>query len=178
MPSAFVPQSSVPTGTPRTLPRVAWLDDAPEVQAAWQAALAWLRDHPEDTAPLGGAYGIGVHYYRAESEVGDHLWGPSVALMRVFIEGELVFEAEGDLRATHAFWEPAAIEWGPGPDDRRVRAVRHERAGDALADARAAARHEGDLAGEDVVLEHAHGPNCTLCRACTRSTSSSSEPAR
>ena len=80
-------------------------------------------DHPEDTAPLGGAYGIGVHYYRAESEVGDHLWGPSVALMRVFIEGELVFEAEGDLRATHAFWEPAAIEWGPGPDDRRVRPV-------------------------------------------------------
>lgn len=50
MPSAFVPQSSVPTGTPRTRPRVAWLDDAPEAQAAWQAALAWLRDHPEDTA--------------------------------------------------------------------------------------------------------------------------------
>lgn len=70
---------------------------------------------PEDTAALGGAYRVGVHYYRSSAGViGDY--GPSLATVRIYLDGMLAHEGSRMLLDTDDFWEPAAIHW---TDDRQ-----------------------------------------------------------
>jgi len=61
------------------------------------------------TAPLGGPYVIGTHYYRstAANEVGD--LGPSTVTVRIWVRGELTFEESAVLESQGDWWIAAEI---------------------------------------------------------------------
>lgn len=58
-------------------------------------------------------YVVGVHVYR------DHGFGPSIATVRIYFHGELMYEQDRILPATNTFWEVARIDW----PDRVLRVV-------------------------------------------------------
>ena len=58
-------------------------------------------DQPE----LGTDYRVGVHYWS------DHGQGPARATVRIFIRGELLFEASEILPSSGDWWEVAEIQW-------------------------------------------------------------------
>ncbi len=59
-------------------------------------------DNPEN----GVTYRVGVHYYN------DHGYGPSVATVRVYVFGEMMFEArDTELPYPDAWWEVVSIAW-------------------------------------------------------------------
>lgn len=79
-------------------------------------------NNPENTQTLGGAYRVGVHYYRSFQEFGGGGdYGPSLATVRIYLGGLLAFEGERELFDTEDFWEVASIVWTPG--DRRVQPI-------------------------------------------------------
>lgn len=80
-------------------------------------------DAPEDTDALGGAYRVGVEYYRAHDLTTDMELGPSFVSLRVFLNGDLAWtnEAPMELPVAHAFWEAVEILWAP--EEHRVRVV-------------------------------------------------------
>ncbi len=84
----------------------------PEITTLWE---------PEDTTVLGNPYRVGVHYYRSENFLGEGLWGPSHATLRVFLSGELAGEWTRELAARDHFWEVAAIRWAA--DEQRVQEI-------------------------------------------------------
>lgn len=62
----------------------------------------------EHAAPNEGAYRVAVHYWN------DHDLGPSLATVRVYIDSNLVFEAEGVELVHGDMWEVADIAWPSG----------------------------------------------------------------
>ncbi|MCB9528327.1 MAG: hypothetical protein H6703_00285 [Myxococcales bacterium] len=79
-------------------------------------------NNPENTQMLGGAYRVGVHYYRSWEEFGGGGdYGPSLATVRIYLGGALAFEGERELFDTEDFWEVASIVWTPG--ERRVQPI-------------------------------------------------------
>ena len=58
-------------------------------------------DNPES----GTSYTVGVHYYN------DHGYGVSYATLRVYIFGELVFQAEDKEMYNDSWWVVASIDW-------------------------------------------------------------------
>ena len=61
-------------------------------------------NNPED----GIIYRVGVHYYN------DHGYGTSVATLRLYLYGTVVFEQEKELTARGQFWDVAGIAWPSG----------------------------------------------------------------
>lgn len=75
---------------------------------------------PEDTDVLGRGYQVGVHYFRAEN-FGLGTFGPSMARVRIFLDGALALDAQRELLETDHFWYAAEILWGEaGPEARLV----------------------------------------------------------
>jgi hypothetical protein len=56
----------------------------------------------------GLTYRIGVHYWN------DHGFGSSMATVRVYVYGELVFSASNVELVNHDLWEVATLEWLSG----------------------------------------------------------------
>jgi hypothetical protein len=71
-------------------------------------------DEPEDTGVLGGMYRVGVDYYREDNFATGRSWGPSTATIRIFLNGELAYEAQREMLGTHHFWTVAGVEWIDG----------------------------------------------------------------
>ena len=75
-------------------------------------------DLPESTDQLGAPYLVGVHARsQIDRETGLDL-GPSLATLRIYIDGELAWDFTEDghpgsreMRAAGHFWDAAAIEW-------------------------------------------------------------------
>jgi hypothetical protein len=61
-------------------------------------------DTPEDAA----TYRVGVEYRD------DGAYGPSIATVRIYVFGSIVFERSRELPADNFFWEVADIEWPSG----------------------------------------------------------------
>ena len=59
---------------------------------------------PED----GVVYRVGVHYW------GDHDFGPSLATVRVYIMGQLVFQESGVGMVEEDLWEVGSVAWPSG----------------------------------------------------------------
>jgi hypothetical protein len=76
---------------------------------------------PEDTDVLGAPYRVGVDYYR-DLTAGGESWGPSDAMVRIYLAGALAWENDfpRTLPQRGAFWDVARIFWGA---ERRVQAV-------------------------------------------------------
>jgi hypothetical protein len=68
-------------------------------------------ERPEDTGPLGGSYGIGVHYYRSRGPLGEVDFGPSVATVKIYEQERLLGTFQRLLNSASEFWEPARIHW-------------------------------------------------------------------
>jgi hypothetical protein len=75
-------------------------------------------DQPENTDLLGAPYLVGVHSYRTLSQDGATDFGPSKAVVRIFVDGELAWDFTEDdgpghrvMQAADHFWDVAAIEW-------------------------------------------------------------------
>ena len=74
-------------------------------------------NRPVNTQQLGGSYDVGAHYFRASrANFGGGEYGTSIATVRVYLEGDLAYEGEKELRATNDFWEVGSIVW---TDDER-----------------------------------------------------------
>jgi hypothetical protein len=58
-----------------------------------------------DQPQVGIDYRVGVHYWS------DHGQGPARATVRIFIRGELLFEASEVLPSSGAWWEVAEVQW-------------------------------------------------------------------
>ncbi len=56
----------------------------------------------------GTTYRVGVHYWN------DHGWGPSTAIVRIYLFGVLVYQGEKLLEESDVFWEVASMEWPSG----------------------------------------------------------------
>ena len=56
-------------------------------------------------SPEDAVYGVGVEYYD------NHGFGSSVATVRIYLLGELVFERTRELTESKQFWEVADIDW-------------------------------------------------------------------
>lgn len=79
-------------------------------------------NNPENTQQLGGAYRVGVHYYRSWQETGGGgEYGPSLVTVRIYLGGAVAYEGERELFDSGDFWEVASIVWTPG--DRRVQPI-------------------------------------------------------
>ncbi|MFN3199868.1 MAG: hypothetical protein ACE366_15835 [Bradymonadia bacterium] len=73
-------------------------------------------NNPENTTLLGAPYLVGVHYYRSNDLLGDFEYGASFARLRIFIQGELAWDFDGnekEMQAADHFWDAARIQWGP-----------------------------------------------------------------
>ena len=75
---------------------------------------------PESTADLGGDYTVAVHYYSQRDRIDGFMYGALKAFVRIFINGELVWDFNDDgqggfktLEAEGHFWEAATISWDP-----------------------------------------------------------------
>lgn len=75
-------------------------------------------NEPEDTDRLGAPYLVGVHYYRSTDRVTGEEFGPAIARLRIFIEGELSWDfteggrsGEKTMEGEDHFWDAAQIEW-------------------------------------------------------------------
>jgi hypothetical protein len=69
---------------------------------------------PEETGPLGGPYKVGVHAWNLFGSFGNADLGPSDVTLRIFLDGELEFEAERRFVADKDLWEAADIFWENG----------------------------------------------------------------
>ncbi len=83
-------------------------------------------DDPEETAPLGAPYGVGVHQFRATLGPDEAIPAPSTATIRIYFAGEVVHEASRLLPATDNFWEAANVHWENGRGRVEVTDVFHE----------------------------------------------------
>ncbi len=72
-------------------------------------------DDPQNTDELRAPYLVGVHYYRAEYFDITHpgTWGPSIATVRIYIDGVQKYEASRQLDETDNFWLAAEIHTTP-----------------------------------------------------------------
>lgn len=70
-------------------------------------------DGPEATAPLGGPYQVGVHYYRGFNPA-DEFWGPTDATVRVFVQGERAGTWSRLIENQLDLWIAVGITWGEG----------------------------------------------------------------
>lgn len=73
---------------------------------------------PENTEVLGAPYLIGVHYYSSQDRLTQFEYGPSIAKLRIFIDGELAWDfteddnpGEREMQAQDHFWDAAQIDW-------------------------------------------------------------------
>lgn len=74
---------------------------------------------------VGRVYRVGVHYFN------DHGFGSSVATVRVYVFGELVFDETRTLEGTGQMWEVATVAW-PSAAVTSLGMV-HDRMSDAVA---------------------------------------------
>jgi hypothetical protein len=77
--------------------------------------------NPENTTALGAPYIAGVHYYRSADRRTGFDFGPVVATLRVFVDGELAWDytdagqpGERAMEAEDHFWDAVDIEWPSG----------------------------------------------------------------
>jgi hypothetical protein len=73
---------------------------------------------PENTEVLGAPYLVGVHYYSSQDRLTQFDYGPSIASLRIFIDGELAWDfteddnpGEREMMAQDHFWDAAQIDW-------------------------------------------------------------------
>ena len=71
-------------------------------------------ERPEETGPLGGPYQVGVHAWNLFGSFGNADLGPSDVTLRIFLDGDLGFEAERRFVADKDLWEAADIFWEGG----------------------------------------------------------------
>lgn len=69
---------------------------------------------PEETAPLGGLYHIGVHYYRSIRRDETSTYGASEARVKIYLGGDLAWDDKALLRRTDDFWDIGRLEWANG----------------------------------------------------------------
>ena len=75
-------------------------------------------DLPENTAVQGAPYLVGVHSYSQVDRQTDFNYGPSIATVRIYIDGELAWDftengepGSREMQGADHFWDVAAIEW-------------------------------------------------------------------
>ncbi len=75
----------------------------------------------ENTTALGAPYVVGVHYYRSADRRSGFDFGPALARVRVFVNGELAWDFTGEgepgerqMDAADHFWDVADVQWPSG----------------------------------------------------------------